>query len=376
MTPGLLFPLALGALAAVIVPLIIHIARKSEQHPTDFSAIRWLRQKPRPRSRLRFDEWPLLLTRILLVALVALFLAAPVFFGTQSKRSYIAIVPGADPNGLTLKDAHWIVPGFPTATETPPTGEQPTASLIRQLDAELPTSTPLTIVVPQAMSGTDADRLHLSRKVTWRIVGGTAAYQGLSPTRPPVLVILHDARHRSELRYLSAVARAWQDGPNDVGDLSAPLPGTDVTLAYLSGGTIPAAVLDHVRSGGTTLLPHDALLPQGAAPIPAWRDDDSAPIAEAVVIGRGRLIRFARPLTPGVLPALLDASFPAKVRLLVQTPPAAPTRVMAQDYAPDTVARAFDPPPTDVRPWLALCIAVLFAAERILATRRSRGVVP
>ncbi len=376
MTPGLLFPLALGALAAVILPLIIHIARKSEQRPTDFAALRWLRQKPRPRSRLRFDEWPLLLTRILIVAMVALFLAAPVLFGTQSKRPYIAIVPGADPNGITLKDAHWIAPGFPRATDTPPTGEQPTASLFRQLDAELPEGTPLTIVVPQAMSGADADRLHLSRKVTWRIVSGAAAYSAPSSTRPPVLVIRHDARHPSELRYLSAVASGWQDGPNDVGDLGAPLSNTEVTLAYLSGGTIPATVLDHIRAGGTTLLPHDALLPKEAAPIPVWRDDDSAPVAEAVVIGRGRLIRFTRPLTPAALPALLDANFPAEVRALVQTPPAAPTRVMAQDYAPDTAARAFDPPPTDLRPWLALCITLIFAMERILATRRSRGVAP
>ena len=38
MTPALLLPGALAALLALIVPLVIHIARRSEQVPTDFAA--------------------------------------------------------------------------------------------------------------------------------------------------------------------------------------------------------------------------------------------------------------------------------------------------------------------------------------------------
>ncbi len=53
MAMGLLFPAALAALVALIVPLVIHIARRSEQQPTNFAALRWLRQKPRPRSRTK-----------------------------------------------------------------------------------------------------------------------------------------------------------------------------------------------------------------------------------------------------------------------------------------------------------------------------------
>ena len=36
MIPALLLPLGLAALAALAVPLVIHIARRSEQLPTDF----------------------------------------------------------------------------------------------------------------------------------------------------------------------------------------------------------------------------------------------------------------------------------------------------------------------------------------------------
>ena len=80
MNPALLLPAALAALAALIVPLLIHLARRSEQRPADFAALRWLRQKPKPRHRIRFDEWPLLWLRLLLLALLALWLARPVLF--------------------------------------------------------------------------------------------------------------------------------------------------------------------------------------------------------------------------------------------------------------------------------------------------------
>ena len=158
---GLLFPAALAALAALIVPLVIHIARRSEQLPTDFAALRWLRQKPRPRSRLRFDEWPLLLVRLLLLALLALLLARPVLWGAADDRPYVAVLPGAqfDPAAYPAARLHWLAPGFPNIDAPEPHGRIPVASLIRQLDADLPQSAALTIVTPRIITGADADRI-------------------------------------------------------------------------------------------------------------------------------------------------------------------------------------------------------------------------
>jgi hypothetical protein len=96
MTPGLLLPAALAALAAILVPLAIHIARRSEERPIEFAALRWLRQKPRPKSRLRFDEKLLLAARVLLLVLLALWLAHPVLFGADGKAAYVAVAPGAE----------------------------------------------------------------------------------------------------------------------------------------------------------------------------------------------------------------------------------------------------------------------------------------
>ena len=68
MIPALLAPAALGALLAVLVPLAIHIARRTETQVIDFAALRWLNPNPRPVRRLRLDERLLLAARIVLVA--------------------------------------------------------------------------------------------------------------------------------------------------------------------------------------------------------------------------------------------------------------------------------------------------------------------
>ncbi|MCE4302280.1 BatA domain-containing protein, partial [Xanthomonas hortorum pv. vitians] len=92
----LLFPAGLAALAALLLPLLIHLARRSEHRPTDFAALRWLRALPRPRHRVRFDEWPLLLVRLLLLAALALLLAEPALRDHQDTRPRVAVSPGVD----------------------------------------------------------------------------------------------------------------------------------------------------------------------------------------------------------------------------------------------------------------------------------------
>ena len=183
MTPGLLLPAALAALAAIVAPLVIHIARRSEERPIEFAALRWLRQKPRPKSRLRFDETLLLASRVLLLVLLAFWLAAPVLFGAASKAAWVAVAPGADISraGQVGDEAvadysrtHWLSPGFPALTEPTPAGAAPLASLLRQLDADLPADAPLVVVLPPVIDGADAERPRLSRRVDWRIVPGAA----------------------------------------------------------------------------------------------------------------------------------------------------------------------------------------------------------
>ena len=94
--PALLLPAALVALIALVIPLALHLARHSEARPTDFAALEWLREKPRPKSRLRFDEWPLLALRLLLITGIALWLARPVLPGSADLTPVVAAVPSVD----------------------------------------------------------------------------------------------------------------------------------------------------------------------------------------------------------------------------------------------------------------------------------------
>jgi hypothetical protein len=385
MIPTLLLPGALAALAALIIPLVIHIARRSEQLPTDFAALRWLRAKPRPRSRLRFDEWLLLLLRLALLTALALWLARPVIFGSADTSPYIAVVPGVD---LTQARAmipksvqtHWLAPGFPAFDSPGPNDLVPLASLVRQLDAELPTGTPLTIVVPQRLAGTDAERPRLSRKVEWRIVPGAMPSASPTPSPPPALSIRYDADHAAGLRYLRAAAVAWQSpGHNanlDEAPIDSPLPEAGRTLVWLGGGTLPAPLVQWIKRGGTAIAASDAIVPSHAARVTLWSDDVGRPLVEATPMGGGRLLRFTRRLVPSEMPALLEPDFPVRLRAVIDPPPPPPTRATANDYAPVTGGRGYDQLPRDLRPWLAILIALLLLAERWLATRGNRAVSP
>lgn len=387
MTPALLLPAALAGLLALLIPLAIHIARRSEQLPTDFAALRWLRQKPKPRSRLRFDEWLLLALRLALLALVALWLAHPVLFGAASKQAYVALTPGVDPAAVDEKTlaegrAHWLAPGYPRVEPGKPiTAEAiPLGSLVRQLDAELPPGAPLTIIVPQILQGADAERPRLSRKVDWRIVPGAMPAGKPLLVMAPSIAIRADAGHAAGVRYLNAAALAWQSAgkPADVdsGLLNDPLPPSDKILFWMSAGTLPDALQRWIAQGGQAIVASDALLPQGAAPASLWQDDLARPLVEAMPIGKGRLLRFTRPLQPAQMPQLLEADFPARLRALIQPPIMAPQRAEAAAYAPLAGGRAYPQPPAELRPWLALLIAALLLVERWFATSRKRAISP
>ncbi len=389
MTPGLLVPIALTALAALIVPLAIHIARRTEDRPTDFAALRWLRQKPRPKSRLRFDERLLLAIRLLLLTLVALWLARPVLFGVADTAPYVAVAPGADlaraaqVEGRAVADsprAHWLAPGFPALDQPAPTAPVAVASLIRQLDADLPADTPLVIVVPQVLEGADAERPRLSRRIDWRIVPGAAPAAKAAPQALPGVSIRHDAAHAGGLKYLRAAVAAWQpvgqEADLDLAGLDAALPPANRTLIWLGAGTLPAVLIDWIKDGGTAMVASDAVVPADSDRVGVWADALGLPLVEATSLGAGRLLRFTRSLTPAQMPELLEADFPTRLKTVLVPAASAPRRVAAVDYSPGLGAHHVAPAPLDLRPWLAVLIGLVLLGERWLATLRRRGIAP
>lgn len=389
----LLLPLGLAALAAWLIPLLIHLRRRSEQHRTDFAALRWLAARARPRSRLRFEELPLLLVRLLLLAALALLLAKPVLFGGPHARQWIVVSTQVDraaiPTGSDDVERRWLAAGFPSVDETVPQHPQPVASLLRELDASLPTDTQITVLVPEQFDGADAERPVLHRHADWQVTGEAAAGTPASqPAKPrPTLVVRHDEAHDQAVRYLRAAAIAWQttsppatqtkNAAGDIAPTDKPLPDTGKPLAWLASGPLPAPLLKWIENGGTALVAAEAVAPQMAnAGVPLWRDEDGNVLARGWPHGRGRLLQLTKPLAPDAMPLLLDAVFPEQLWSVFAPAPPAPTRVAARDYTPGTGARAWPEQPDDLQPWLLLLIAALFLAERWMASGRREAVAP
>ncbi|QDX25635.1 hypothetical protein FPZ54_06120 [Sphingomonas suaedae] len=376
MTPLLLYPLGLAALIALVVPLVIHLRRRTQEVPVDFAALRWLYPLPRPRRKLRIDELFLLAVRLLLIALIALLLAQPAVLGADDDRPRILVAPGTDPAAARQiagpdADARWIAPGFPALDAAPPP-RAPVSSLIRQYDAELPPEAPLTILVPPILEGVDAEPLHLTRAARWRIVGGQPAGERPAPLPAPGLTVRHGPGSSDALRYFRAAAGAWGgEGRFEAGS-GTDLPKTDRILVWLIPGPVPLAVTDWVSRGGTAVLGDTARVTMPGGTQAQWRDAGGSVLVEGASLGDGRLLRFTRPLTPSAMPELVDASFAAQLRDLLAPPAPPPSRVVADRFAPTAGAAPYPLPPRPLAPWLAVLIAAVLLAERWLATRRRR----
>lgn len=381
MSPALLFPAGLAALAAVLIPLVIHIARRTESRTVDFAALAWLEERPKPRRRLRLDELWLLAARLLMLILLALGLAQPVLWGAADRRPVVAVAPGLDSSSYdTAEGARliWLAPGFPEVGQAAPTTGGTTASLIRQLDAELAPGTPLEVVLPPVFDDADAQRPVLSRPVGWRTATPVAETEVSAPA-PPALTVRFGPDGEAAVRYFRAAATAWAETDAQPGivaePLAVPLPRDARHLIWLDASTPPAQIVDWVRRGGTILLAEGARVPLDVAPRPVWSDAGGLPIAALGRLGQGRVIQLDRVLTPEAMPQLLEPDFPDRLVGLL-APALDPTRVAATDHPPLTGATPYDQPPLDLRPWLALLIALVFAGERWLATRRVRGLAP
>jgi hypothetical protein len=75
---SLLVPAFLAGLAALLVPLVLHLRRRDRQKPRPFPSLMFLTRLPVVTDRRRrITDWPLLLLRALLIALLVLAFARP-----------------------------------------------------------------------------------------------------------------------------------------------------------------------------------------------------------------------------------------------------------------------------------------------------------
>ncbi len=394
MNLALLLPSALLALSALLIPLLIHLSRRSEQKPTDFAALRWISAQLRPRRKLVFQEIPLLLLRLLLLIALTVFLAKPVSMNPVSTEHWVAISPGVDiaaTKRLSIDKAakwHWLTPGFPDFDDKPNFSDIPTASLLRELDAQLPANADLTVVVPDQLSGLDGERIRLSRKVDWKIVPPSemldphmfgdkdSKNNSVTPVR---LALRHDEKHAGDAIYFRAVHAAWQAEQKtadktalDSADISSPLKSEITALVWLSNNELPAGIREWADKGGTLLVSKDSVVPEIKSGAAAWRNEQGKVLLLATPLGQGRVLQWQQDLKPSAMPELLDADFPEKLKTLLQTKPAAPSLAFASSQTPLTGAKAGIETPQSLQAWFALLVVLLFLLERWFANSSRR----
>lgn len=397
MSLALLFPAGLLALGALLVPLLLHLARRSEHRAIDFSALRWLSARTRPRRRLRLVEHGLLLMRLMLIAALALLMAGPMMTGGVRSRSWTLVAPGVSLTSVSPaaqddnSERRWLAPGFPPLDQPRPAGDVPVGSLLRELDARLPRSSEMTVWVPRELAGLDGSGIELARSVRWRIAPGDAMAAASPAVIPEPFAVRLDPGRETALAYLRAAWQAWWHDPavaiakrvdarplTDISSSSGIPPNRNGTLVWLRPGELPLAVRNWILAGGTILMePHTKVPLSFELAAVAWRDDDGRPLARAVRSGRGRVVRLEAPLDASALPGLHDGSFAAVLRELLHPREAVPARALARDVEPTSNAamrRSGVPMPRelDIEAWLTWLIAAGFVLERFIATAARR----
>lgn len=402
MSVSLLYPLGLLALASALLPIVLHLARRSEHRVTDFAALRWLKGRARPRRSVRVVERGLLALRMSLVASLALMLAEPVWRAGDDGRGWSVVAPGVDlakipgRNSADAVDWRWLAPGFPALDSPMPRSPVPIASLLRELDARLPRTTRITAWVPAEMAGLDGASLQLGRTLAWRVAPGRAPFADVAESLPGAFAVRAGTDRSEALRYLRAAAHAWSSAATraepagspadatpsqrivfDVADSTA-LPRAGLALVWLRAGDLPASVRAWLEDGGTLLVEPRTGLPdgKGSAAI-VWRDEAGRALARAQRLGRGRLVRLEHPLSATALPVVREGSFARVLGELLYPQVPLADRALARDVAPqpDAPRHAMTTAaPTDGEriPWLAIVVAALFLLERFMATSTRR----
>jgi hypothetical protein len=401
----LLLPLGLTALAALLIPLLLHLHRRQEQQATLFAALRWIRGPARPRRQVLLEQWPLLLLRLLLLVVLAVLLAQPQWRGEAVKRGdWVVVAPGVEAAQaraqLDLPHAQWrwLLPDFPPLDNAAHGASEAlvSASLLREIDSELAPDARLHVVVPGTLQGLDGAAISLSRRVDWQVIAQAPSGPRTAPA-PKLRVSLRADAPAPARAYLQAAVRAWNEVEPERFTLAEEAPGAtldaNTALVLWLSGEPPPALQRWVEAGGTALvssaLPGSAGLavqrPDSAPPAPGAgqspppaassastpqviaRSADGAPLMLAQTLGRGRLLGFTHALDPAQLPLLLDASFPQVLRDALVPPQAAPDWASAAAMQPgDDAARSSSAAQSLASP-LILLAALAFLAERALS---------
>ena len=388
MSFALLAPIGLTALAALALPLLIHLVRRIELRTTVFAALRWISERIRPRRRLRFERPWLLLLRLALLGLLALLLARPVINEpTIAKPAWVLVAPGADLGAaraavsIAGADWRWLAPGFP-AIETPSaSGSVPTASLLREIDADLPRDAQLAIVVPEQVAGLDGERPRLARTYEWHVVPGRmpaatrAATTRHSRTVGALCAIGGIARRVCSCRDHGIECARFRPLRAGCASRGRSAGRTARELVWL-GSAPPPAIMAWIEAGGTAIVDDRAVSNSGRRP--RARRSGAMPMAMCSRACRRSAMAGSSRSRPRFLPTRFRACSTPTFRSICSICCKArrphrrrrpPMRCGRRRHQPRQNMSATLASVKPLDPWLALLIAALILVERIVATR-------
>jgi hypothetical protein len=290
----LLSPVGLWALAALSLPLALHLWRRPPR-TVRLGSLRYLERLIRHRPRdLRWRERLLLAVRLLLLALLALMLTRPHWRPPAFDRPqhWALIDPNAAPQGDSLArlralqaagyETHSLAAGFPQrkAGSRDAAGPRPAPdlwSLLREADAGLPKGSALAVFTSGRLASLRGDRPALSRcRVEWVVTPDRAAAAPGPAPKPPAaplnVVILHEAGRTDDARYLEAAVRAV-----------AQVSGREMSVTVKDAGTPDAAVVHADWAFWLGNQPPPESLGVGVANLVTDAEDDNA--AQSVAAG-------------------------------------------------------------------------------------------
>lgn len=394
----LLAPLGLLALLALAIPVLLHLIRRAQTAPIDFPALRWLDERAKPRHRFIIEQPWLLLLRLLLLALVALLLAQPLWRHAGSEGTHwVVLVPPVTPAQAERAMAatplsgsvqwRWLQAGFPDLGDAQLTASTdiPLLSLLRELDARLPANVALTVISPRELAGLDGASLGLQRPLVWHVVDGSMPAANAVEVKSPLQAALHSSTDKPvEERYVRAALTALQSSASATPriqqvDSADDIPA-DTRWLFWFDPSWPAPLQAWVEAGGVAFVSD-----QPATRLPAMSevlllDATGAPLLRQYPLGYGRVLSVRGEFTAENFPIVLDADFPQRLHDWMAAPARQPQRALAESVlaatkndarvriqptlaTPGSEARGFDAV-------LMVLIALLYLLERLLAARR------
>ncbi len=239
---GFLAPLWLGALAAIAIPILLHLRAAAPPERIQVGSIDDLQASLATTSCPRIREWLLLALRVLFVTLLALLLAQPVMRDQRPGRMVAVVPAGAERLGDSLRGA-----SVPIA-EAAPTVREPW-QLATEAEAQLGVNDTILLVTPDGGDRYHGARPTLSHKVRLLPFADT----------PPVAP--------APLRLQVTASSPQFTAPRDtVARWLASLPATLIQVAAVGERTSRTIVVgrDTALALDSTSLAHGALVRDGA----------------------------------------------------------------------------------------------------------------